>query len=887
MRQRWSELDVQGRSAFQTVFAFVLPRLEDSQALAWAIQLTEKDLAKRIAVLEAVDRNSRTITEPWRTAWRLIEECWDAGPAPSADGTTAYAVQKRLQQGERSGALVRFIADLVAPRMKLRGSDRPARHPRALHQLLSVRLTSGTCLDPAKLGLATLTEPDFLFSLAHALNAALSQGLDIARRTGWDSKSLNWRLGSLRRVYHVTSGEDPDRYNTGIAPSAKLLLEVVRRLAALEPNYARIFAAQWHSTASPLHLRLWAALALNPALADAEQVSTTLASLNDVQFWDPHSYPELTELRARRFRDFDGASQSAIATRIRLLPPRRLWRRVPNRAEVDRYREERALLEFRRVLSAGATLIGRNLEWVESRRTSFPEVPDLVPATFGFLLGSSVHSVGSNPDRAYDTLSGEDRLRALNTALSESRRHWDDDPAQRAFDWIREGNNAFSVVRDLETIADAGASYPEVWRILGSTHTRPQSQPPPDGRNVDEECALVFGLIDRLPDTAARQDIYGIAQWLSEWSGYFNTGKAPLWLRLWPMAVEETNVRDALRRSEAARAAGADDSDIETDTINTPTGHLVGLFLSACPEFRPGDQPFAADPDLRAMRDALLLSTGRARLVTLHRLVEDLPYFLSADREWAEAQLVSVLNSSSPQSVALWNAIARQTRFHDVLPFIGEAMIQQATNFALGRETRDSLVFSLVVECLHAFVQSRPPSVAHHRVQQMLRSVDDESRLQAAYALQRFLSDNADSGTAPQDLFVKAVAPFLRDVWPQERSLVTPGISGALAKLPAAAIAIFAQAVATIERFLVPFSCWGLSDYGFLYDDAGTASLEQIDNSETAVALLRLLDLTVGSPEGSVIPSDLSEALQKVRTVAPHLVADRSFRRLSVAARLR
>jgi len=74
-------------------------------------------------------------------------------------------------------------------------------------------------------------------------------------------------------------------------------------------------------------------------------------------------------------------------------------------------------------------------------------------------------------------------------------------------------------------------------------------------------------------------------------------------------------------------------------------------------------------------------------------------------------------------------------------------------------------------------------------------------------------------------------------------------------------------------------------DFG-LYGDHGAARrLSMIDSMPKAKALLRLLDLTVGSSEGAVVPYDLTDALDQIRSVAPDLVDSAPYRRLSTAAR--
>jgi hypothetical protein len=278
-------------------------------------------------------------------------------------------------------------------------------------------------------------------------------------------------------------------------------------------------------------------------------------------------------------------------------------------------------------------------------------------------------------------------------------------------------------------------------------------------------------------------------------------------------------------------------------------------------------------------------------LIARHRLVEELPYFLRADRNWTQQHLIAPLLNDDGASLALWRAIARRTHFNEVLQIIGGAMAERATDRRLGRETRQRLVFSLVVESMHAFRENRSPAIPNPRIQQMLRLLDDEVRAAAANTIPQFIRDLSKKQTAGEntpsaaDLFRSAAGPVLREVWPQERSLATPGVSSALSDLPATSGEAFAEAVEAIDRFLVPFQCWSMINYGLYGEDSGTRKLALIDSEAKAKALLHLLDLTVGSVEGAVIPHDLTDALDQIRSVAPSLTEKPAFRRLSTVAR--
>jgi len=291
------------------------------------------------------------------------------------------------------------------------------------------------------------------------------------------------------------------------------------------------------------------------------------------------------------------------------------------------------------------------------------------------------------------------------------------------------------------------------------------------------------------------------------------------------------------------------------------------------------------------MRDTLIATDGRSGLLVRYRLIEYLPYFLHADPDWAQEHLIAPLLKDDGAALALWRAVARRTHFNKVLENIGAAMAERANDRRLGRETRRRLVFSLVIESLHAFREGRQPAVPNQRIQQMLRTLDDEVRASAANAIQVFVRDLSSKPPADQfsgtrdGLFRNAAVPFLREVWPQERSLATPGVSGALADLPATSGEAFAEAVDTIARFLVPFECWSMVNYGLYGEEGEEKKLAVINDEAKARALLKLLDLTVGTSEGAVIPHDLTDALDQILKVDPTLSTNAVFRRLATAAR--
>lgn len=911
MRPLWVNLNESDRAAFRAAMAFLNGRFEERATVNWALRLQPNDTINRLAVLDLINsKYGRDIREPWCSAWRLIEECWNNPAIEEHDSIDAYTVQARLRAGECSGSLVAAIVKLVAPQLKVEPfSDsypifrEPPKRPQMVKDLFSARLTSMKIVDPSMLNLAGMIDHSFLISLAHALDSAVVHGLDIARRIGWDGEHRIWRLGQIHRAYYVptterTDGEDePDEFHRGIAPSVKLLHAVVSRLIDIDTLTAIEFVRRWQVTNTPIHLRLWAALSRDSRITHSSEIGIRLLSLDDRRFWNVQNYPEIAELRAIRFGELEPDIQAELTTRIRKRPPRNQWPRKADTDLVENARFYWAVRELRRIEIAGTQLPKRDKEWMDSKIHEFPDLQQMIKLSEGFMGSPKASWVPPRPDSRYDSLTGEERLKALESALSSTRGWWEEGPAAGAADWIKQPGNPIQMLVDFESIPDGGSSFPRVWEQFAWAHSsRMERDENIAQRDLPAESLRVLLLLTKLSETTIRQALNGISNWLSVWEKQIVVVPEGLnvWLKLWPIAIEATNADQPREDTPQLNTVVQTSNDIEPmdiDTLNTPAGKLVGVFLETCPTIQENDRPFDIDGPPRRMRDAIIAATDRSRLIALHRMIEELPYFLLTDPAWTHQHLVTPLIADNSEALALWSAIARQTHFEAVLKIIGNSMTERAIDRRLSRETRRSLVFSLIIECLHAFREHRDPVVPKSRIQQMIRSLDDEIRAYGAEAVQRFVREvsapriGAPPPPSSEELFRSAAAPFLKQIWPQEHSLTTPGVSRALAELPATAQEAFAEAVVVIERFLVPFECWSIFEYGLGKDAEDKPNLSIINNQEKAAAFLHLLNATIGASEGSVIPYDLANALDQIRQIAPKLAENSSYRRLATAAR--
>ena len=542
-----------------------------------------------------------------------------------------------------------------------------------------------------------------------------------------------------------------------------------------------------------------------------------LLELGQQAFWDVRHYPEIAELRARRFVDLDDVSQKAITRKIRRGATRAFWRKDTPAQYIEGVRLYWILRELKRLEVVGAALPSRDKTWLESNIGPFPELAEM--DRIEEMPVSNVRSISPTPDHSFDFLAGIDRLKALERARSSPSRRPDDDPASRAYAWLGERGNAAQVLKDLESSRDGGADFPRVWGHFGWAHS-----PAAEQEEKTEEARKVLGLLALLPRETLSEAIEGIAHWLYSWRKEIiaQPNWFEVWLRAWPSAIETTNADHSPDETPKldVKVWISTDGPSRLDTLNPPAGKLIDVFLAACPFLDRNPCPFDTPGHMQALRNHIVSAPDRSGLIGKHRLIESLGYFLHADEAWTQEHLIRPLRADDEEALALWRAVSLGRPSGVVLRIIGDDLITRTNDRRLDRDTRRSLAFRLVVDALHALREQRQPAVESGRLQQMIRSLnDDEVRMSCAEAIRLFLvqisspESQEPSPPSPEDLFLSVAKPFLQNVWPQERSLTSPGLSRTLAQIPAIARGEFTEAVNTVERFLVPIACRSLSDY--------------------------------------------------------------------------
>ena len=903
-------LDQGERNRVNTAKAYLENRLLERATVDWALRLEPAQRVERFAIMELLDGHSApTMKESYATTWRLIQESWSYRSSEKSHTLTAHEIRRRVLAGERSGVLIEEIADLVAPRLEVKALESrpwlPIKRPRSpkgfqdllAASLISISLRSVFGNHQVDMGLAEISDVPFLVSLASALMARVDHGLYIAHRIYGEKK--NWAPSGIPyRVFFDYRGDgkkDPDSFSRGLAPSVKFLHMTVARIAEIDASAALPFMWHWRHSFSDVYRRLWAVLARDARMVPAKDVGVFLLALDEAEFWNLTLFPEFAELRALRYSELNEETRQSVARRLQQGPSRDLWSRKLKAREVKDYQRNFIAREFRRIEIAGGELPTELQEWVDAATGKFPYLLNMT-IDYGFRgrSGQSGQPPSSGSSGRYDDLVGERRLRALGEDLASNRRSWHDDRCEQANVWLQKAEHALQVIGDFEAAAGVTAEFPHVWESFGRYHRPPQPQGK-ELRDAQAEADRVLRLMSELSEWELVSAIGGISNWLQTWENYVIRSDlgAVVWQRVWPVSVEATNRVEAAAGEMEFDSFFEPDAEEETpadvDTLNSPVGRLVSVLLRALLSQVKDQEGFADGHLLKQMQDQVMTAPRHSGLIARYLFVEELPTLLQTDPEWTKQNLVDVLSANNDQAILLWRAVAMKLVDTKTLKIIGDEAVNKLLDGRLGEPARESLARSLTVEGLNAFRDTRAMAMSDIKLSQMLRQADDEIRVHTARTIRIFQEDRSKStehGHSAGDFFLSSVKPFLEQVWPQERSLGSSAVSRELSALPTFSGDAFADAVDAIDRFLTPFDCWSMFDYGFDDDLGSTIKLSNVVVDEKkAQAFLHLLDLTIGESENATFPYDLSAALGQIEMIAPKLRSDPAFRRLSTAAR--
>lgn len=897
MYPSWLILSGKELMAYQAIKEFLSTRLMERETFTWALKSDTTTKVKRMVIRDMVENpyhDEQKIEEPWRSAWEAVIEGWNSSERLGNDDLEAVNLKQRLEKGERSASLAKEIVDHFRPRLDVRergsyGEPKGPKKPRSIKDLLSLSLSGGSVNDlKYMLGIKEIVDAHFLGSLAYSLQAAIRDGLDIAGRAGWNDESTYWLIDGIKSVAYRGEG-DPDDFTRGLEAPVKLFHAVVDALSVASRPKAMEFMRIWEGESDPLSVRLWASFAYRWVWIEPRAVGDFLLRVDDRQFWEDHYFPEIVELRSKRFAQLDTVTQEALWARIRKLQTRDAWPRIYKASDIRKWHYHAAFVEAKRIEQEGVALPLSQQKWMLNAIRAYPEFSsnDRIPSPYQEV--NTGHLGGLSPDMSLDTLEGSERLSAIEKGLVAN------DLFNSALEWMRQKGNVLLIIDDINKSRQPIWAYPKTWQQFCYEHKpRDEIYKVDITRNIDTDYKLILSMIQGTPEAQIHSGIKAFSEWLGAWGKYFvlDDKAYSIWLRLVDTAesLTEEESRDELMRPVSIEPhEGLDPDKLVSRNYFSPAGWLTGVFITAFLNSTFEADPFGEGSVLNKMRSRLISCTGSSHDIVLCRFAEILSYLLRADTQWTQQSIIEPLRAGDDLSKKMWESLSHRTLFEDSLKHIKDAIILPCTDYAISRVARERLIMSVIVECLNAYREKREPYIAKVRVVRMLYSLDEEARAHAVGILSRFLFEvskgegNKDPSVTPEFLWSISVKPFIEDIWPKERSLTTPIIAREFAHLPAASRGRFAEAVECIERFLVPFDCHSMLSFNLHGKDDGVDVLKNVISSpKAAKALLGLLDRSIAYTDRPTRPYELMEALSHIKTIDPALEDDPCFIRLSM-----
>lgn len=869
----------------QNTRVFAMERLQDRDFLEWALALRYDQLAERAALKDLLEFRLADVAEPYREAWVNLLEYWDDATTDSP--YDRLLLKRELKLGASPSQVITLITEAVRPRIKVESGQKyeafgrkRAKHPKTVGDIFWVSIDGGEQLTPEEIGLADITDRDFLFELATALNAVLLTGLNQARRIGMIASDADSTVWLVHRVYFVPAGQfaegggEPDRYSKGFAPTTKLLYAVFERLSEVDrPAALRVMTA-WDADRWKLYKRLWAAAARDEAVVSGTEISRFLASLDDTEFWRTDAFPEFAELRAVRWSSLSDNVAASIEQRlVNGEPIARLKKRMgKDNAKIAAAR--RSVTELQRVKAGGGQLSISTEAWLAKTLLQHPREVDVASVTEGFNPGVRTLIDDRSGDPTFGDVPSTKLIDELGRHLSGEG--WES-KSRAASDFI--GRNP-SLILDLLAEAPKSLAREKVWQAFGYGFRPSDLNVTIDTASPEDKELILVALkacreIGRLDKATIENALQGLTSWMSTWDRLLNGQDDFIraWLALWPTAVEKTN-QNAEKKVP-----------LRERSYSSAVGNLVSAFMHACPSFEKDTKPLAHSP----WHDALAgieQTKGEAKLQAQYQLLSSFNYYWAADEAWSRVNLLEPLIHATGGSIELWHGFVH-SRFlppKKVLEELGPHMIAAAAGNELLDEARGSLSQRVVFATIIDMRDGQKLTIPSHLTQQMLRIGGDPVRTRALDAMKNYLKDDEAEPKDARERF-GLVKRLFQEIWPKELTLSSPTLSDAFADFPAAAGENYAEAADLILPHLTPFQCWSLWDYGILDRSADERTITGVDSARDAGALLSILDKTVGAEDGAIIPNGLDKALKHIASKSPRLESDIRFQRLLTLSR--
>ena len=576
----------------RTLSIWVKGRLYERSAIEWAAKQLQRaqgtvssESIELFQFLEEEAKQDQSLSADHKTVWRLLSVAAQEN-IHAYRGRLGYELNERFSTGQFGFDDVSRLIDFVRPRLAAEPasswrvvSEEVDQNPlRWVHwdfQSQSGSLFSkGPPLDRSDL---EKLNASLLEDVAQKAFSALEIALQQAAGIGWINGAHNLPSTMVTSIVAPPSvkgltgddseDSDPDAHEDGFAPIVRLTTAAFQCLLEKDVAAAWRCSSRWNEQGSGLVLRLAAFARWFPSVYSGVKVGLFLTRLSDAVFWDWSRYPEVATLRCLRWPDVPSDQRRELAQKLSVGPSNEALgiSEEINEGIATYHRDH----ELARIVDQRKEVPSAFASIVNERRQRDPDFPRAIPT---IEIGRHHVHFSRGKDGDAERFGGTDGSELLDQ-LSQSRgsRDFDQGDDANAFAATIEGRER--LLRALQQALPGDIGFDCGWDLLlwyPPTKTDEWS-------NKDSYVESVAALSLALPAEKLGLVAERLCYWLDqadEVVPQFNNSET-LWLALLPFAADQANLTGAHE--------GVHETDLTSDALNAPLGHLISFYLRRCP----------------------------------------------------------------------------------------------------------------------------------------------------------------------------------------------------------------------------------------------------------------------------------------------------------------
>ncbi|WP_223592804.1 anti-phage defense-associated sirtuin Dsr1 [Pseudomonas sp. A-R-19] len=777
-----------------------------------------------------------------RTLWRLLLRGRGKTWIRELD---LYRWRDRFLHDGLTNALRMELRDLLTPRVSLREPYRvgveedEGQEPERLKDLVEWEIVLSTENVHSNLKDLSRDErwngalPGLLTDFTGLLRDALDQMRELG---GADDRSDRTYIQQPSIDVHPQNNE----YNEWTA-----LIDLTRdawlATAAVSPARAALEAEVWWTTPYPVFKRLAFFAATKGDVIDSRRALDWLLADGHWWIWSSETERESTRLLVALAEKGDPAMVLELEQAILAGPPSTMFYENTDPERLARILEREVWLRLAKVAGAGATLSTEGQQRLDTLNQQNPDwvlEPDQRDE-FPFWTGG---------DDEWRKFTATPRRR--RELIEWLKQHQENDYFQHD-DWRERCRDNFATTAcALWALAQEGVWPAGRWREALQAWS--------EGKLVARAWRYMAPVLSGTPDLALEPLTHAVSYWLSTIAKTFVGHEEEFFLL--GHRVLELHSRD-----------GSDTDDPVGRAINHPVGQVTEAFLDWW--YRQSLQdgqglPVEIKPTFTELCDTNIEKYRHGRVLLAAHVIA----LFRVDREWAVEHLLPHFewSLSEQEARAVWDGFLWSPRlYRPLMEVLKPAFLDTARHFvALGKHGGQyaSLLTFAALDPGDTYTSSELAGA--------IRALPAEGLQYAANALVNALEGAGDQRA---DYWANRVAPYIKNLWPKSRDLMSPAIAQVMSRLCVAADDAFPEALEMLRAWL-----------------------QQLAHPDTAVRMLNRSGLCAKFPEPALdflsqvvgeqtqwLPNELSTCMDVIRTAAPDLEADIRYEQLLILLRMR